>query len=93
MKKFTLISGIVAVMFTTALADFSFSKIYEELKAVAEATDVNLSNLKKFNESNSTNSTTTIVVDSNSTDINSSNGEASLDENVSDENKTETSSK
>ncbi len=88
MKKIMLISGIVAITLTTASADFSFAKMYEELKAVAEATDVNVSHV---NESNSTNSTT--VVESNSTDINSSKSEISLDVNVSDENNSQTSTK
>ncbi len=81
MKKFTLISGIVALMLTTALADFSFSKMYEELKAVAEATDVNVSNI----DTDKNVSTNVVIEENNTMEKNSS------IKNIFDENITETS--
>ena len=100
MKKIILISGIIGLMLTTSSADFSFGKMYEEMKAVATSTaDLNISENAVVDKNISSKVTTdkNTVVDnkkesndnSNSTDINSSNSEVSVDKNVSDENTTE----
>jgi len=96
MKKITLISGIVALMLTTASADFSFGEMYEEMKAVATSTtDLNISenvvdadknisstvptdmNTVVENEKESTDET-------NSTEVNSSNLEVSVENTTED---------
>ena len=98
MKKFTLISGIVAVMLTTASADFSFGEMYEKMKAVATSTtDINTSNnvVVDTDKNSSKDVNKTVVnkeeesIETNTT-IDSSEVEVSTDKNISDNNITET---